>query len=82
MSEVSEETQVNTAILFDDKVVDRVRTALIEVLHRGAGDVYVQDQIDQRIRNDVTRLISSDYQIRDMIRTTIKQVIIEQMNKY
>ena len=82
MSEVKEETQVNTAILFDEKVVDRVRNALAEVLHRGAGDIYIQDQIDQRIRNDVTRLIASDYQIRDMIRTTIKQVIIEQMNKY
>lgn len=82
MSEVSEETQVNTAVLFDDKVVDRVRTALIEVLNRGAGDVYVQDQIDQRIRNDVTRLLASDYQVRDTIRTIIKQVITEQMNKY
>lgn len=82
MSEVSEETQVNTAVLFDEKVVDRVRKALVEVLDRGAGDGYIQDRIDQRIRNDVTRLLASDYQIRDAIRNIIKQVITEQMNKY
>lgn len=76
------ETQANVAITLDEKVVDRVRRALAEVLDRGSGDLYIQDQIDNRIRTDVTRMLQNDYATREMIRTIVKQVMIEQMNKY
>lgn len=82
MSDVDLDTQVDTAVIFDEKIVDRVRRAFVEVLNRGSGDGWIQDEIDRRIRNDVTRLLASDYQIREMVRNQIKQVIKEQMDKY
>ncbi len=82
MSDVDIDTQVDMAVIFDEKIVDRVRGALAEVLNRGKGDIYIQDQFDNRIRQDITNLLLSDYQIQQQIKQIVKQTIIEQMNKY
>jgi hypothetical protein len=82
MSDVDIDTQVDMAVIFDEKIVDRVRGALAEVLNRGKGDIYIQDQFDNRIRQDITNLLLSDYQIQQQIKQIVKQTIVEQMNKY
>lgn len=82
MSEVDAETQVAVALTLEEKITDRVRKALVEVLNRGAGDGYVQDMLNQRIRQDISTLIASDWQMRENLKTIIKQTISEQMNKY
>lgn len=81
MSEIDDQTQANVALTLDEKITDRVRKALVEVLNRGSGDLYVQDQIDGRIRSDLYTMLMSDYQIREMIKTVVKQTITEQMTK-
>lgn len=82
MSDVDIDTQVDMAVIFDEKIVDRVRGALAEVLNRGKGDIYIQDQFDNRIRQDITNLLLYDYQIQQQIKQIVKQTIVEQMNKY
>jgi len=82
MSEVDDNTQANIALTLEEKITDRVRKALVEVLHRKAGDVYVQDMINERIRTDVNALLSGDFIVRDYIKQIVKQTVAEQMNKY
>lgn len=87
MNEVDDNTQANVALTLEEKITDRVRKALVEVLRRGATDHYVQDMINQRITDDI-RLIMDDphflhgsYQFNEFIRKIIKEEIIAQMHK-
>lgn len=88
MSEVDDTTQANVALTLEEKITDRVRSALVEVLRRGNADVYVQDVINERIRQDTSSVLADpsiwqyNYNLRAMVKEIVKEVIIEQMHKY
>jgi hypothetical protein len=88
MNEVDDQTQANVALTLEEKITDRVRKALVEVLTRGNADLYVQDMIDQRIRLDLNTIMQSPNYLagnnvfREVVRLIVKQTVSEQMNKY
>ena len=87
MNEVDDQTQANVALTLEEKITDRVRKALVEVLMRGTSDLYVQDMIDHRIKLDLNNIMKDpsyligNNEFREVVKTIVKHTIIEQLDK-
>ena len=87
MNEVDDQTQANVALTLEEKITDRVRKALVEVLMRGNSDLYVQDMIDHRIKLDLNNIMKDpsyligNNEFREVVKTIVKHTIIEQLDK-
>lgn len=87
MSEIDDNTQANVALTLEEKITDRVRKALVEVLMRGNKDHYVQDMIDQRIRADLETILNDPYKLKFntaflmAVQAIVKEFMVEQMRK-